>query len=76
MKESYAQVRPLGAGTAYVLLSRGSRTYVERVTGTGSVSIPISSGAPTAIAGFGSELFALTSSGLLRYRHDPADVFP
>lgn len=74
------QVWPVGDGYAYVLMQLGvggslPRAQVVRFDGTKSVVIPLP-GDARAITGIGNEVFILSGKALLRYRHDPADVFP
>ena len=73
--DAVTAIWPVGDGFAYALVRRGSAAFVDRFDGFRTVSIPV----PTtsrSISGLGNEIVVLTGSALLRYRHDPADVFP
>lgn len=71
---------PVGDGYTYMLVRRAvgsSLPYatVDRFDGTRSVPIPVPL-TTRAITGIGNDIYLLTANAILRYRHNPADVFP
>ena len=70
---------PVGDGHAYALVTRGSGSsrptfFLARIGGPRTVYLPVGEGT-RAITGWGNDVYVLTRTKLLRYRHDPADVF-
>ncbi len=74
------KLRPVGDGHAYGLLTKNPGSslptyFLVRFGGNRTVYLPLPE-AGRAISGWGDELQVLTKTKLLRYRHDPADLFP
>ena len=68
---------PVSDGTLYVLRRRGMRAFVDRVTDTQVVSMPLSGyGRPISLDVDGDTVWALTEDSLHRYVHDPTVAFP
>lgn len=73
--EGARAVVPMPAGYVYVLVDRGAKDWADRFDGTKWVHIPLPSGS-RAMAASGNDIVVFTGARLMRYRHDPADVFP
>lgn len=77
--EGVVGVWSTGDGYAYVLVVTGigsslPAARVDRFDGTRTVSIPVPGAGK--ITGVGNEVIVHSRGQLLRYHHDPADVFP
>ncbi|MFL5320652.1 MAG: WD40/YVTN/BNR-like repeat-containing protein [Myxococcaceae bacterium] len=72
---SFLQAQPMSGGFTYLLVYRNGQAYLDRYDGTRTVAIPVP-GAARAITAVGNDVYVFNEAAVLKYRHDPTDVFP